>query len=74
MRRYEFTIIKESLNLEVSVILCTPRFDTECDHHYLIINDLDGSFSSIGEFATGEELIIASEGKEYPVIITGEVL
>ena len=71
MKKYEFVIIKETINAGVSVILCTPRFDTECNHNSFIEDGIEGSFSSIGEFALGEELIIVSEGKEYPVIITG---
>ena len=74
MKRYEFVIIKETINIGVSVILCTPRFDSECVHNSFIENGFDGSFRSAGSFAVGEELVICSEGKEYPVVITGEVL
>ena len=69
--KYEFIVLNEVLNLETKSILCTPRFDSECDHNSFVENGLDGSFSSIGEFAVGEELVIISEGREYPIIITG---
>ena len=71
MKKYDFLILKESLNLETKSILCTPRFDSECDHNSFLEDGVEGLFCSIGEFAVGEELVIISEGKEYPVIITG---
>lgn len=71
MKKYDFLILKETINLGASVILCTPRFDSECDHNSFIEDGIEGLFCSIGEFAIGEELIIVSENKEYPVIITG---
>ena len=71
MRKYDFLILKESLNLEASVILCTKRFDSECDHNSFLEDGVEGLFCSIGSFAVGEELIIVSEGREYPIIITG---